>query len=317
MDERPSILVVGGANLDIQARSDAPFRSGDSNPGRAWPSAGGVGRNIAECAARLGASVELFAPLGDDDAARTLASACGLAGVGTDRCPRIPGARTGRYVCLLDADGTLVGAVSDMEVMELLAPADLEAAIPLIDAALIVVADANLRADTLARLFDLAARVRKPVYLDTVSEAKARRIAGLAGRAALVKPNRAEASALTGWPVRTPSEAAAAARELRRRGTGEVFLSMGVEGLLWLGEASGGLARLPGRREAVNVSGAGDAALAALARWSRSGRSAAERAALALAAAALAAASPSTAPEALDEHEVLRLAQGVEHEPLP
>ncbi len=317
MDDRPSILVVGGANLDIQARSDAAFMGGDSNPGRAWSSPGGVGRNIAECAARLGARVELFAPLGDDAEGESLATACGLAGIGTDRCPRLPGARTGRYVCLIDSDGTLVGAVSDMEIMERLGPDDLDAARPLIDASSIIVADANLRPDTLARLFDLAARVRKPVCLDTVSDAKARRIAGIAGRAALVKPNRAEAAALTGWPVRTASEAAAAARELRRRGTGEIYLSMGAEGLVWLGETSGGFARLPDRPEAVNVSGAGDAALAALARWARSGRSMPERAALALAAAALAAASPSAAPDALDENEVIKLSQGVVHEPLP
>lgn len=317
MDDRPSILVVGGANLDVQARSAAPFKGGDSNPGRVWSSPGGVGRNVAECAARLGASVELFAPLGDDAEGEALARACGLAGIGTDRCPRLPGARTGRYVCLLDADGTLIGAVADMELMERFGPDELDAAVPLIDSSSIIVVDANLRPDTLARLFDLAARVRKPVCLDTVSDAKARRIAGLAGRASLIKPNRAEAAALTGWPVRTPSEASAAARELRRRGTGEIFLSMGAEGLIWLGEASGGFARLPERPEAVNVSGAGDAALAALARWARSGRSAAERAGLALAAAALAAASPSTAPDALDEKEVIQLSQGVVHEPLP
>src|SRR5688572_26091329 len=46
LSEEPSAVVVGGANLDIKARSAAPAILGTSNPGTGSMAAGGVGRNI-------------------------------------------------------------------------------------------------------------------------------------------------------------------------------------------------------------------------------------------------------------------------------
>ena len=55
MTASPYIAVVGGVNIDIGGRSDAPLVAGDSNPGRIRSSLGGVGRNIAHNLALLGA----------------------------------------------------------------------------------------------------------------------------------------------------------------------------------------------------------------------------------------------------------------------
>ena len=48
------VVVVGGANVDIQGQVLRAFIPGDSNPGRIVRACGGVGRNIAENCARLG-----------------------------------------------------------------------------------------------------------------------------------------------------------------------------------------------------------------------------------------------------------------------
>ena len=60
MTASPYIAVVGGVNIDIGGRSDAPLVAGDSNPGRIRSSLGGVGRNIAHNLALLGAKVKLI-----------------------------------------------------------------------------------------------------------------------------------------------------------------------------------------------------------------------------------------------------------------
>ena len=65
MTASPYIAVVGGVNIDIGGRSDAPLVAGDSNPGRIRSSLGGVGRNIAHNLALLGAKVRLITALGD------------------------------------------------------------------------------------------------------------------------------------------------------------------------------------------------------------------------------------------------------------
>ena len=63
---RPAAVVVGGANMDIKARSAAPVVAATSNPGHVVRSPGGVGRNVAENLARLGTPTTLVAAVGAD-----------------------------------------------------------------------------------------------------------------------------------------------------------------------------------------------------------------------------------------------------------
>src|SRR3954453_12043452 len=48
LNEQQSVVVLGGANMDVKARSRSSIVTATSNPGTAAMSAGGVGRNIAE-----------------------------------------------------------------------------------------------------------------------------------------------------------------------------------------------------------------------------------------------------------------------------
>ena len=54
LQKNPYIVVVGGANMDISGRPDAPLVAQDSNPGKVRLSPGGVARNIAHNLALLG-----------------------------------------------------------------------------------------------------------------------------------------------------------------------------------------------------------------------------------------------------------------------
>ena len=50
----PSVVVIGGANLDLVGRPSHGLVAGTSNPGHIRVSPGGVGRNVAENLGRLG-----------------------------------------------------------------------------------------------------------------------------------------------------------------------------------------------------------------------------------------------------------------------
>ena len=75
------IIVIGGANLDIKAKSLAVNHFGTSNPSRISTSPGGVARNIAHNLARLGASVGLITVIGDDHQGEAVLEATKAAGV--------------------------------------------------------------------------------------------------------------------------------------------------------------------------------------------------------------------------------------------
>ncbi len=305
---RPRVAVYGGANADIQGFCYRPYKAGDSNPGRSTMAAGGVGRNIAENLARLGAETELVTVFGDDNLADFIRVSCDAVGLRYERSVFLNGEPSPRYLCILDADGGLVGAVAAMDALERFGPEALAARYAPGDEADAVVLDANLPAET---LLSAAERWRdKPLLLDTVSEAKAGKARGLLPYLAAIKPNRAEASLLTGL-----AEPAAAAAALLSAGVREAFVSLGAGGLLWLGPDGGGIARPPSL-PVVNVSGAGDALSAALAWGAALGLHSKEKARLAMAAAGLCAASAEAVNPALDARSLYELARGVRLEPL-
>ena len=255
------VVVVGGTNMDVVARTSAPLVNATSNPGHTRISPGGVGRNIAACLGLLGAPVRLVSAVGDDafgDEALRVTAACG-ADVSAVR--RVPGA-TGTYTAVLDERGELVAAVSDMAAIDGLELDTLHVA----DAALVVV-DGNLAHAQVTHALAAASAAGAPVAFEPVSVAKAARLADLVRDLFLVTPNTDELAALTGRPTADWRDGVT---DLHDRGIEHVWLRHGAEGS-WM--CSRGLepVHLPSvPATVVDVTGAGDAMLAAwIAAWLR------------------------------------------------
>lgn len=253
------VVVVGGTNMDVVSRTSAPLVPATSNPGHTRISPGGVGRNVAACLGLLGAPVRLVSAVGDDafgDEALRVTAACG-ADVSAVR--RAPGA-TGTYTAVLDDRGELVAAVSDMAIVDEL---QLET-VHLTDAALVVL-DGNLARSQAARVVAAAADAGVPLAFEPVSVAKAARLAGLVHDLFLVTPNSDELAALTGRPA---GDWRSSVADLHDRGVQHVWVRQGASGS-WMcsrGEEPTHLAAVAAT--VVDVTGAGDAMLAAwVAAW--------------------------------------------------
>jgi len=285
-----SAVVIGGANMDVKARSGRRVVPGTSNPGRVVRSPGGVGRNVAENLARLGTPTVLVAAVGSDALGDELVAATSAAGVDV-RLVRRVAARTGTYVAVLDDVGELIVAVSDMAATEALTASDVRAAESVITGADLVVLDGNLPRAALTAGWDLAVEAAVPVVLDPVSVPKAAALADLVdGSRPLfaITPNLDEVAVL-GRPA-----------QLLDRGVELVWVRAGVDGsTLVTREGSTSLPAEPA--EVVDVTGAGDAMLAAFCHGVLSGADAADAARLGHAAAALTVASPATVRPDLSE----------------
>ena len=286
-------MVVGGANLDVKAHSTASAVARTSNPGSVLRSAGGVGRNVAENLARLGSEVTLVAAVGADPAGDEVLAATEGAGVDVSRVAR--GARpTGTYVAVLDADGELVVAVADMKATEALGPTDVDAVADLLGGADLVVLDGNLRTETLGRALQVCADAGTSVVLDPVSVPKAAALDGLVSpRTPLlaITPNRDELVVLGG----TESG-------LHDRGVRLVWTRLGAAGSRLSGPDGVTDIKPVAATEVLDVTGAGDAMLAAFCHALLAGSAPVEAAAYGQAAAALTVASPHTVrPDLTDE----------------
>lgn len=262
------VVVLGGANLDVVARTAAPVVAATSNPGRTLTSLGGVARNVAENLARLGRSVHLVSAVGQDPAGERLLAETAAAGVLTGAVVR-SAHPTGSYAAVLDHDGELVVAVADMDAVAGLRPEDLPRLGDLVAGARLLVMDANLSPATAAYALELAAAREVPALVEPVSVAKAAALGAVLDGTRPVHtltPNRDELAALTGRPVGDDAEVAAAVRDLVARGVQRVWVRLGAEGSLLFdadSAADEAAVRCPAQpADVVDVTGAGDAMLA-------------------------------------------------------
>ena len=252
--------VVGGVNVDIGGRSAGPLVAADSNPGTVTMTIGGVGRNIANNLSLMGTEVRMLTALGDDVNGQHALSYCTEQGMDMSRALVVPGGTTSTYLYLTDPAGEMALAVSDMTICEQITPAYLAANLSLLRNARVVVADANIPAESLRYL---AENVTAPLFVDPVSTTKAEKLRPILHKIHTLKPNRMEAELLSGVPIREKGDIPAAAKALREMGVQQVVISLGPDGVYGINdEGEVWLPTLPGKM--VNTTGCGDAFMAAL-----------------------------------------------------
>ena len=288
-------VVFGGINMDIWGRPEGKLIPKDSNPGTVALRPGGVGRNIAHDLRLLGLEVSLVAAIGGDVYASAISESCRALGIDLSYAPVFPQLRSSTYLYISDERGEMQLAVSDMDICSALTAEYAASVLPKLQAGAVVV-DTNLPEETIRYICENSGI---PVYADPVSTAKAVKLLPVLHRLSAIKPNALEAEALTG--ERDPERAA---RALVEKGVKRAFISLGSQGMI---AAEGKeLLRLPiPPTRLVNVTGAGDAATAAIVLAGIKGLGLRETAGLALRAGSITCGSDS--PNAEELQEILKL----------
>jgi pseudouridine kinase len=213
---------------------------------------------------------------------------------------------------MLDAKGELILGVAAMGILERLTPRRLAAQRERLADAVLIVADSNLPLATLHWLIGFAADREVRLALETVSVPKGGRLRRLlaAGRPLYaLLCNRAEATALTGR-----SDLRAAAGRLRQWGVRHVGIGLGRRGMFVSDDKYAGIVpALPAR--VVDVTGAGDAAVAGTLYGLLRGEDLATAARYGQAAAALTLACHGSVSADLSERAIRRCLRS--HRPSP
>jgi len=262
--------------------------------------AGGKGVNISRAAVAAGVPSIAVVP-----AERESAYVLELLAAGVDCRPERPSGPLRVNLTLTEPDGTTTkinspGATADTALLECLAEAVTRRA-PQAD--WVVLAGSlppGAPEDWYADLATALHRVDARVAVDT-SDEPLLALAGRLGEAMpdLLKPNADELAQLTGAPVSTPEEAAAAGRLLIEKGARRVLATLGSEGAVLVEPGGAWHASSPEIVVASTV-GAGDACLFGYLLGDLRGWGPAERLRLAVAYGSAAAALPGTtmpAPE--------------------
>jgi pseudouridine kinase len=251
------IIVIGGANIDIKAKSLEVNHFATSNPGTIATAPGGVGRNIAHNLARLGVEVALISSVGDDFQGASVLQASKAAGIDVSRVSA-NAPSTGTYIAVLNPDGEMLTALSDMRAIDGITPDYIRAHAEAISAARFVVADCNLPIETLRTVAELA---RDNLFVEPVSVPKSAKLKALlqAGHVFMASPNLDQIESLTGT-----MDVTAGCSILHGMGLQHVIAHAGREGAFVSNGDTIEFVEAQPAGPVIDVTGAGDAAVAGL-----------------------------------------------------
>lgn len=192
------IIVIGGANADlygqIAVEQEAPA---DSNPGHISIHAGGVGRNIAENLAHLGAEIEFIGHFGGDDFAMMLERSLTSSGASISLSMRTPRSDSDLYLAIHNKQGELISAVNNMGLAARLPKnfLNVHTIANAITTADLIILDGNLSEEVLDDFFQIYGN-NSVIAVDSVSTVKARRFISHLSKIDYLKCNLAEARIL-------------------------------------------------------------------------------------------------------------------------
>lgn len=199
-------MIIGGSVIDTSAR---PYPGHcvalTSAPGSVSFGHGGVGRNMAEAASRLGANIAFHSIVGTDINGKALTAELEMHGVDTSGVQFHERMGTAVYNALLDKEGELVGAVADMDIHDRINPEPILKRIAL-SRPTVVALDGNFPSHVMQDIIAASKAVDAVVIFEPTSIAKSLRIfeSGQHQNVSVVTPDKHEAEHMANFLVQKP-----------------------------------------------------------------------------------------------------------------
>lgn len=250
------VIAIGAILLDELYFCDQIVQLHTSNPAQKSVALGGVVANIAQHLALLGVEISLLTAFGQDtDALFVQQQLDGLCISYQESVTAL--AQTGKYVSVLNPDGSLHVAVCEDACTAFLTPDYLATKSTYLDQFEIWVIDTNLSAETIQWCIDFCRNHHKKLIIEPVSVPKAQKLAALSlVGVSMITPNEQELAAILG------NSTVASPTELLQKGVAQVWLRQGERGSEM--HESNSVLEVPVQKVTViDSTGAGDAALAA------------------------------------------------------
>ncbi len=252
------VICIGATLIDELFFCKEEAVAATSNPAFSSRSAGGVVCNIARHLGMMNIPVELITVFGNDSDGKWLRGEIEKCGVGTNHIIEAD-APTGKYVSILNRDGSLFAAACSDVSVEYLTPQTLQRYETFLSTASIIVSDTNLSVEAITWLSVFCKQNNIRLIIEPVSVLKAKKLA-LADVSGIfmVTPNEDElphlspsASVQTEWLL----------QEILDRGVSNVWLRKGSNGSsIYQKESAVDL--YAANINVMDTTGAGDAALA-------------------------------------------------------
>ena len=285
-----TIYVIGGANLDIIARSFNEIIPADSNPGTVSYSIGGVSHNIASNLSLMGCDVQFVTAFSRDDFGKQIRQHCLDIGLKLDHAQYFDQYASSLYIAIVQPDGDMNVAVSDMNILSHLDVEELKILLSTLTEDDLVVIDTNLTVDQIGEMVNSC---RAKICVDPISTTKAHKIIPYLNRLYFFKPNRIEAEHILNHPCRNIEDYLYCVRMFVNAGVKNIVISLGSEGLI--GSDGEKIIHMSSVKiDVANTTGAGDGFMAGFVYGSAHNRSFSDCLKYAVAAGCIALSSNET-----------------------
>ncbi|MGV3486608.1 MAG: ribokinase [Planctomycetaceae bacterium] len=261
MPRAPRIVVVGSINMDIVVRCDCLPAPGETVlAAESMEIPGGKGANQAVAAARLGAAVQMVGRLGDSFAER-LREGLNSEGIDTSSVLATPEVASGIAIIGVESSGqNSIMVVPNAN--GALTEADVDSVADVIRNADAVLLQLEIPIAAVERAAAIARDAGVPIFLDPAPAPRS--LPDTLFQVDVLCPNRSEAAAILGLPIKSIDDAKHAAGMLVSRGAKFGVMTLGGEGAVVCDSSCCEWVRaFP--VSAIDTTAAGDAFAAALA----------------------------------------------------
>ena len=298
-----NITVIGGIKGKLTVSTTEQLMAAQQNPAGISAAYTGTGRNIAENLGRMGADAALIAAVGNDFIGKAAIAELQQVGVDTEHIHLIDGQNTAMNIEILNIIDDLIFALDSREVYDCMTKELAAASVEALNSSRIVAADGSLTEEVLKYL---AETVTVPLFFDPHTEEDAKKAKDFIGAFDMIKPDRAEASAICGKEIFSEEQLKEAGQWFADQGVKRIFITMSGGGVYYKEGPTEGILRPQQVLPFANEEGAGDAFSAALLDGAVKGMDVQQLAAYGMNAAAIAmecrsAVNPAMSRERLDE----------------
>ena len=261
------IVVIGTAFIDVKGFPDGVYVPGSCNAGKVEYMHGGVARNIAEDAVRLGLKTTYLGLVDPSSAGSAVAEHLRAEGVSTEYVLARPDGM-GAWMAVFDENGELAASVSKRPDMRPLAGILDDRGDEIFSTADSAIIEADLPREVVEKTAALAEKYHVPLFAAISDMAAAATQRDLLRRFNCLICNRTEAGILFNndfTQLGKDELISSFSREIRTAGIPAMVVTLGADGAVYVSQAGEG-GYCPARPvKAVDATGAGDAFCAGVA----------------------------------------------------
>jgi ribokinase len=249
------VAVVGSSNTDMVVKTSRFPNPGETLiGGEFFVFPGGKGANQAVAAARMGAEVRLICAVGTDSFGEQAIAGYEKEGIVTDAIEKVNGFASGIALITVNAQGENEIVVAPGANDRLL-PTHLNENLTVLQESDIILAQLEIPLETIGFLAAFSQSENIPFILNPAPAKDLETL--ILNNLFAITPNQTEAELLTGIKIDSISAARQSAKTLKSRGVKNVVITLGKEGVYYLGEE--GDFHLPASKvKAIDSTAAGD-----------------------------------------------------------